>query len=841
MDHWTRLGRWVSRHAGLVLGVAAALTIIMALGLPRLNFATGQDSYLNEGTQVYDDNEQYQSLFGGQAMLTLFSAEDPDATVLDLFTPDNNARMRAMAEEIRANPGVLGVISPLTALEFTEAMVSPREGDSILSSVAAGILLGASERAAADGDTASAEARSADSVVTLGRFEAIPADERTLDNRAWAEFLLTDNQGNIRAALRPFFPPPPGGTPSLAEARNAQMVTRLAGNASIAEEGSASDAVLAATASPDISGFSVLSAGAPVLLKDINDYLQGGMLTLGGIAAVVMLIVLALTFRVRSRLLSLAVVLVAVVWIFGLLGFIGFELSLVTIAGLPILIGMGIDFAIQIHNRVEEELLVDRSEEPFGATARWLGPPLVIAVVAAVIAFACMQFSAVPMVRNFGVMLAIGIVVLVVAGIVVTLAALALREKRKPSPAAGPLPRSFTERVVVMLGSLPQVTVIPLAVLAVALFTFGIVAEDAFEIESDPLRWVDQDSQVVADLGTVEAATGSTSELGVYIEAPDVLDQQVVDFATTLAIGELERTQGAQRELLTASSIYTTTYFLMDVAGAAPLLPAASDVEAVLAAAPEDVKLSTVADDATAANIVFRVGPGSLDELSDLVDGLDEELATTLVAPPGARATPSGLAVVGVGLLKNVSANRTVLTYAALAFVALWLLIRYRSPVRMLMAIVPVTMAVGTSSLVVAAAGFKLSPLTTISGPLVIATCTEFASLILARYTEERERGLSPEAASAQAGARTGKAFVTSALTTVGGFAVLMFSALPLLRDFGAIVALNVAVALLAALVVQPPLLIWADRRGWLLPKGSPAPPAVAPDQAAEGHQAQPV
>ena len=42
------------------------------------------------------------------------------------------------------------------------------------------------------------------------------------------------------------------------------------------------------------------------------------------------------------------------------------------------------------------------------------------------------------------------------------------------------------------------------------------------------------------------------------------------------------------------------------------------------------------------------------------------------------------------------------------------------------------------------------------------------------RYLEERERGLSPEAASAQAGARTGKAFVTSALTTVGGFAVLM-------------------------------------------------------------------
>ena len=41
-------------------------------------------------------------------------------------------------------------------------------------------------------------------------------------------------------------------------------------------------------------------------------------------------------------------------------------------------------------------------------------------------------------------------------------------------------------------------------------------------------------------------------------------------------------------------------------------------------------------------------------------------------------------------------------------------------------------------------------------------------------------------------------------------------SSLPLLRDFGVVVALNVAVALLSALVVLPPLLVWADRRNWV-------------------------
>ena len=44
--------------------------------------------------------------------------------------------------------------------------------------------------------------------------------------------------------------------------------------------------------------------------------------------------------------------------------------------------------------------------------------------------------------------------------------------------------------------------------------------------------------------------------------------------------------------------------------------------------------------------------------------------------------------------------------------------------------------------------------------------------------------------------------------------AVIATSPLPLLRDFGAIVALNVVIALAAALVILPPMLVWADQEG---------------------------
>jgi uncharacterized membrane protein YdfJ with MMPL/SSD domain len=45
---------------------------------------------------------------------------------------------------------------------------------------------------------------------------------------------------------------------------------------------------------------------------------------------------------------------------------------------------------------------------------------------------------------------------------------------------------------------------------------------------------------------------------------------------------------------------------------------------------------------------------------------------------------------------------------------------------------------------------------------------------------------------------------------------VIATSSLPLLRDFGTVVGLNVAIALLSALIVLPPILVWAERHGWV-------------------------
>ena len=211
------------------------------------------------------------------------------------------------------------------------------------------------------------------------------------------------------------------------------MVVRLPGNLDIETEGKAATLVQDATADLEFGDATVSTTGAAVLLRDLNDYLTGGMLVLGAIAVGLMVIILLVAFDVRWRLLPLGVVLVGCVWAFGLAGYLGIPLTVVTIAGLPVMLGVGIDYAIQMHARVEEEVVIDRAEHPIQETAMNLGPALLVVTFDAIFAFLALRFAKVPMIRDFGLLLAVGVAVICLCSIIGPLAALGIREYKSPT------------------------------------------------------------------------------------------------------------------------------------------------------------------------------------------------------------------------------------------------------------------------------------------------------------------------------------------------------------------------------------------------------------------------
>ena len=808
---WRSAGRLFSRRAAATVSVVILVTIALGVGLQRLDFSTGQNSYIDPASQVAKDNERYQKLFGGENMVVLFTV-DEGKSIVDLFTPANIAQFTEIEKQLLTSDAVQSVVSPLTLLQWTQ--------DLITKGVASEIISRTIQR---EPDADAAVIRQQDTVITTLRLGA--AGKQDMGDPAWVKFLVFGNDGYSIDAQKKLVPPPDSQLvvrkplqAFIPDARHAVMAAVLVGNAPLDTLAKGSSDVHDVLRDRTFENANVVITGTPTFLTDINNYLQGGMLVLGGIAVLVMMVILLVAFKVPWRLLPLVGMAVGIVWGFGAFGFTGTKLSLVTIAGLPILIGLGIEFAIQIQNRIEEERGIEHSGDPFEVTLVEMGPPLVAATIAAVIAFLTVKISKVPMVQDFGVLLSIGIVALLIAGIVVPTTLIGARERR--SPTTGEPVESWVEATVDRLGSLPRVAVLPLVFIAVALPVLGLVLETGSKIESDPINWANQSSASIKNARTLERETGFATTLGVFVEttsapANGVFTDQMGAFVFDL----VTRASKENAELAGASSLATVVGWLAEVPNTTSLPPTGLDLLEAYNIAPEALRGLLVADDGNATQILFQVGPSSLEQRAKVLEKVHRASADPgdgAPLPAQTSATTGGLAVVGVGLLENITANRAQLTIVALLLVAAFVILRNRDLARGVLTMIPVLVAVGTSAVLVRVLNITLSPLSTVGGPLVVATCAEFSVLLIARYAEERRRGLDPDVSTQRAARRTGRAFFTSALTTLGGFAVLMFSSLPLLADFGTVVTINIGVALLSALVVVPPLVKEADRRGLL-------------------------
>ncbi|MGI8715557.1 MAG: MMPL family transporter, partial [Solirubrobacteraceae bacterium] len=94
--------------------------------------------------------------------------------------------------------------------------------------------------------------------------------------------------------------------------------------------------------------------GEPVVVNDLAGQISGAITGLLVAALLVMAVTLLIVFRSHLRLLPLAIALAAAGITFGLLAVLGATLTMASIAVLPILIGLAVDYGIQFQARAEE-------------------------------------------------------------------------------------------------------------------------------------------------------------------------------------------------------------------------------------------------------------------------------------------------------------------------------------------------------------------------------------------------------------------------------------------------------------------------------------------------------
>jgi hydrophobe/amphiphile efflux-3 (HAE3) family protein len=615
-------------------------------------------------------------------------------------------------------------------------------------------------------------------------------------------------------------------------------------------------------------------SGVPVVVDAVTRALKNALLVLLAVGVVVMALVLLLVFRSRWRLLGLAIALAAAALTFGAFGLAGGSLTMASIAVLPILIGLAVDYAIQLQARYDEAVALAASPGVDAArlAASGGGPAIATACLATGAGFLALQLSPTPMVRGFGLLLVVGIAIAFALAFVCGFAALGLRREWRAGDSGaqgagptGPPPRagflalrrfSLAERFVRGTGrrttpgdpSLPPLVgrvlrfarVYPQRVLAVGLglAIVGWVLGTQIETQTDITKLAPQNVGAVKELKELQDATGVSGELDVRVTAPDLTDPATIRWMAAfkrraLRAGGFGGAEPSCQEAEIcpgpALSDFVTGGGL--TAGSQGSL-SGKEIRAALRQIPAyDLRQVATVDPKTGlpagtALIGFGIRAQSLDSQQALIDRVRAAVGESGAKggpPPGVRVELAGLPVIAAAAASDLSGSRYLLTAVGLLAVALVLLLVYRSWSRALVPLVPIVLATGWSALVLWLTRVPLNPMSAALGALTIAIATEFSVILAARFRQERRAGRGVEAALDAAYGRTGAAVLASAVTAIAGFGVLIASDVGMLREFGFVTVIDLAVALLGVIVALPAALVLADGqiswrarlRGW--------------------------
>lgn len=800
------------------------------MGATRLPVDTGVETLVDSDTRSARATEELRERFGGDPIVVL-----AEGRLRNLVLSDNLLQLLRLEGCLAGNPPrgatpLPGPCAELAELRPTEFVIGPA---TFLNQAATGI-----QRRLA------AELRGARTAVALQRLLALAA-----------EYGLTGipQLGDPNFVARVVFDPrTPGDQPKprlsylFPNDRSAQIVVRLRDDLGEGERERALELIREivteeqrrrACAGSDgrpapcfaLAGGEYVLSGAPVVVAGLADALRSALLALFGLAVVAMALVLLVVFRSRLRLLPLGLALAAAALTFGAFGLLGGSLTLASIAVLPVLIGLAVDYAIQLQARYDEAVAGGERGPAAARLAASRGGRVVgVACLATIAGFLALQLSPAPTVRGFGALLVGGVAIAFGLALTVGFAALSLRrEPAAPGPVPGVDSLGEASRGVLALAiARPRRVLAVGAVLAVG----GWAAGTTIGSVSDIRELAPQDLPEVKDLNRLQAVTGVSGQLDVSVESPDLADPELIAWMAAFKRRVLE--QGG----------FTGSFPTCRRAEVCPG-PAISDfvseqdelsrqrVRALYRVLPayERRPLVSFDDDGTGgvATFSFGIRAQSLESQQNLIEQVRSQ-----VDPPDGQGPPAGTEVVLAGLpvlaaesAADLESSRYRVTLAALLAVALVLLAAYRSLRRGLVPLVPIVLATGWSALALAASGIRLNPLSAVLGALVIAIATEFSVILSARYHEERQGGRSVGEALRAAYARTGAAVFASGTTVLVGFAVLAAGAplsllpgldqtdFPLVRDFGLVAVIDLAVALVGVMVVLPAALVWAEER----------------------------
>lgn len=823
LDSWAAL---VTRRRGVVLGIVGVFVAICAVNLPRLTTDTAPENLLISYGGYHERVQEFRRRFGDTDSVVAVLVVGADVLSLEALT-----YVHRLTNELGTEESVVRAVS-ITSVPVPAPADDP-------------------------GSESLDDLGSLEDLEDLGDLDggALPEDdprfERALERLVASDparfplgmLTVADRVGGDRD-IRPLIRP--DAVPTAADVTRAEAVFEhapllrgrlVSGDRRVAAVVLVLDPALG-TGEPRVravhalderlrslpppAGIEVHPAGLPHLRAAISDAMIRDQIILVPLSLVICIVILLLSFRwVPGTLLPIVTAGLTVVATLGLMAIFGEPLTVLMNTVPTLLIVVGIAESVHILGRYIEESR--RTADRALAARRTLRSLFVACFLAAfttAVGFGALLVAQTEMLRRFGVVAALGVMIgfLLLMSFVpaaLTYFAPPSRRKLRETPTRG-----WIEKTLVPLtGRLVRRRWLVLAIAAL----IGIAASSRIarlDVDTSLLDTFDAGDPVVESTRLVDEHLDGIRPLEVFVQADE--EGRLRDPEVLAALDRVAEWAEGEPGVLRASSANDILHATWGrVAGLSDddrtPFRTREQVEALATLltrfepSPLDDYLTP---DGTGARVELRLGDVGAHRSIDIIHALEARLESELGALPGVRFSLLGEGYIGsLGVESVVDDLFGSLSLSAfVCFLTIALLFRSW---RLGLVAIPTNVLpqLGTVAWMTIR-GIPLDASTAVVFSVVIGVTVDLTIHGFARYLEGRDDGLLRRAALMRTARGTGRAMVVGTATLVLGFCALLFSGFVPIRHFGELIAVALFLSLAATLLLQPPLMFLFAPRG---------------------------
>ena len=849
--------RCVLAHPARVLVVMLVVLGFFALQARHFELDASADSLLLEDDRDLRTLRELQARYASQDLLIVTFTPGGD-----VFDETSLARLRALRDRLRTAPGVESVTSILDV-----PLLDNVEGVS-LAAVADHM------RTLDDAQTDRARAKAELLASPVFAEVIVSADARTTailltmaDDEAYRDLLGRRNALLIEryaadlddAARRRIDAELEDIEPSYESAKRRVTANRRAEIAAIRDMLAEFDGG-ARPGMPEAGGTLHLG-GVPMIADDMITFVRNDLVVFGIGVAVFLVIVLGLIFReARWVVLPLAGCFYAGLLMIGMLGLVGWKVTVISSNFLALMLIITISMNIHLtvrYRQLHRDLPELSHHDLVAATVRRMVWPCLYTALTTIIGFGSLVFSGIKPVIDFGWMMSIGLAVTFATAFTLFPAIVLLlgrtprlnhsgtgprhnhprlHHSRKCSGAGGAPERpgaggTFTRGFTRGLALVAEQHGTPVLAVAGALLVVCALGVSRLTVENSFVDYFSDDTEIYRGLALIDRELGGTTPLEIILD----LDEDRI-FDDEPAPKPVEYDAEAERE---KAGYWFTEFKIERIKEVHDWLANQPEVGKVLSLAslvrvgeklndgepldslmlalvyrrvPEDLKRSLIDPYIDILWDEARISLRIRDTLPDLhrkelLDRIRTGLRDELELGPD-DVTVSGLLVLYNNMLQSLFTSQISTLGAVLAGVAIMLLLLFRSLTLALLGIVPNLLAAGAVLGSMGLLGIPLDFMTITVAAVTIGIAVDNAIHYIYRFREEFAGSGDYVETMHVCHANIGRAVFYTSATIIFGFSILVLSNFLPTIYFGLLTGLAMAIALLAALTLLPKLIL---------------------------------